>query len=467
MDPLSMTLFRQAAGVGGESESYFFAEKSSTFDGYATYGKADDDGNIYYLYYKSFPYAGRVYYLVKYNSDGEYQWDKRFTRLDGASGLPIGFEIDSSGNVYYAGWGNQSDDSSEHSLYLYKFNSSGTEQWQREIAPGTSFDLFGYLGNAVSLDSSGNVYLTGQRVNSTSYKFFAKWNSSGTSLLSQEIFGSSNSTYENRHSTIYAANTTYPIISGLEQDSSESAEHAYILLTTAITASNPTGGTARYIDGLPATNQTDETKIPIPRAVRVDSSGNIYWCVQGTSTTGLTGAYIIKMDTSFNISWQRRLSGTFYRTQPVDMQIDSSGNVYIIGKKQLGTYGTYLTPYYGVYFVKYNSSGTLVFKRQIKYNITNGSVVPFSYLCVKGSAAYIFTSSGPMFKVPLDGSLTGTYATDYVYEAETELTSSTSSLTLASATVSRTSTSFTGQTPTGSVTSLSTSPTDLTLTTIE
>ena len=460
MDPLTMNLMRQVAG-SGESESYFFAEKSSTFDTYSTYGKVDDDGNIYYLYVKSFPYTGKVFYLVKYDSDGAYQWDKRFTRADGTSGAPIGFEIDSSGNVYYAGWGNQSDDSSEHSLYLYKFNSSGTEQWQREIAPGTSFDLFGHLGNSVSLDSSGNVYVTGQRVSSTaSFKFFAKWNSSGT-LQSQEVFGSSNGSYENEYSTIYAANTTYPIISGLEEDSSESGEHAYILLSTA------TGGTARYIDGLASTSITDETKIPIPRAVRVDSSGNIYWCVQGTSTTGLTGAYIIKMDTSFNISWQRRLAGTDYRTQPVDMQIDSSGNVYIIGKKFLGTYGVYQTPYYGVYFVKYNSSGTLIFKRQIKYNITNGSVVPFFYLTVKGSAAYIFTSPGPMFKVPLDGSLTGTYATDYVYEAETDLTSSTSSLTLASATVNRTSTSFTGQTPTGGITSFSTSPTDLTLTTIE
>ena len=48
-----------------------------------------------------------------------------------------------------------------------------------------------------------------------------------------------------------------------------------------------------------------------------------------------------------------------------------------------------------------------------------------------------------MFKLPLDGSLTGTYATDYVYEAETGLTSSTSSLTLADATFSKTSQSFT------------------------
>lgn len=460
MDPLSMSLFRQAASVGGESESYFFIERSSSFDGYGVYGKVDDDGNIYYLYTRTFLYAGKVFYLVKYNADGEYQWDKRFTRVQGGFGAPIGFEVDSSGNVYYAGWGNQSDDASEHSLYLYKFNSSGTEQWQREIAPGTSYDLFGYLGNSVSLDSSGNVYVTGLRVDSNSIKFFAKWNSSGT-LQSQEVFGSSNGAYENKYTTIYAANTTYPIISGVEEPAGESGEHPYILLSTA------TGGTARYIDGLAATNLTDEPRIPIPRAVRVDSSGDIYWCVQGTSTTGLTGAFIIKMDTSFNISWQRRLNGTDYRTQPVDMQIDSSGNVYIIGSKVLGTYGVYQTPYYGIYFVKYNSSGTLVFKRQIKYNITNATLKPQFYLTVKGSAAYIFTSRGLLFKLPTDGSLMGTYATDYVYEAETDLTSSTSSLTLASATVNRTSQSFTGQTPTGGVTSLSTSPTDLTLTTIE
>lgn len=458
MDPLTMNLMRQAAQ--GAGDDYFYAEKSSALSSYGiTAAEVDDDGNIYILYSIFIAYYGTRYYLVKYDADGVYQWSKLFTRLEGGSGTPIGFEVDSSGNVYYAGVGNQSDDASERSLYLYKFNSSGTEQWQREVAPGTSYDLSGSFGNSISIDSSGNVYVTGQRKGTSSrVKFFAKWNSSGT-LQSQEVFGSSGTGSESENTTIYAADTTYPIISGLEEDADgDSIEHAFIFLTTA------TGGTARYIEEVP----TVSNDRPVPKAVRVDGNGDIYWLVQGTTDTGKTGAYIIKMDTSFNISWQRQLGDGDSRTIPVDMQIDNSGNVYIIGRKLLGTYTVYSStiPYYSTYFVKYNSSGTLVFKRQIKYNVTNGNNPARIYLSVKGNAAYIFTA-GPMFKLPLDGSLTGTYATDYVYEAETGLTSSTSSLTLTSKTVNRSSTSFTGQTPTGSVSSSGPSSDDLTLTSLE
>ena len=454
MDPLTMNLMRQVAGSGG-SESYFAYEHSSTFANYGNRGTVDDDGNLYVIYDIFQPYFGQIYYLVKYNSDGVYQWDKRVTRI----AYPMGMKVDSSGNLYYMGYGNQSDDTSERSFYLYKFNASGTLQFATELAPGTTSNLLSssITFNSTSMDSSGNLYMAGREVFSRySYKFFAKWNSSGT-LQSQERFGESDGTAANYGTVVQAKNTTYPIFAGIDEPPSLTSYYPYIMLSTA------TGGNARYISELPYVTGGLSTTGAFSKAVEVDSSGNIYWLLKGNNDTGKQGCYLIKMDSSFNISWQRQISNNQNLTFGTDLKVDSSGNVYVVGQK----YVTSGTAHYKTFFIKFNSSGTVQFRRQFTYAVTLASYRARK-LDIKGNAAYIWTGGEPFLKVPLDGSLTGTYNTEYLYEAESDLTISTSSLTLTSATVNRTSTSYTSQTPsTDGVIELSTDPDDLTLISLE
>lgn len=454
MDPLTMNLMRQVAGSGG-SESYFAYEHSSVFENYGNRGKVDDDGNLYIIHDVFQPYVGQIYFLAKYNSDGEYQWDKRSTRMT----YPMGLETDSSGNVYYMGTGNQSDDTSERSFYVYKFNASGTLQFVTELAPGTTSDLMGssITFNGTSMDSSGNIYLAGREVFSTSsYKFFAKWNSSGT-LQSQERFGAPDGTNANYGTVVQAKNTTYPIFAGIDEPGSATDYYPYIMLSGA------TGGNARYISELPYVSGGLSTTGAFSKAVEVDSSGNIYWLLKGNNQTGKQGCYLIKMDSSFNISWQRQISNNQNLSFGTDLKLDSNGNVYVVGQK----YVTSPLTHYKAFFIKFNSSGTVQFKRQFTYAVTAKSYRATG-LDIKGNAAYIWTGAEPFLKVPLDGSLTGTYNTDYLYEAESDFTISTSSLTLTSATVGRSSTSYTSQTPsTDGIIELSTDPDDLTLISLE
>ena len=65
-------------------------------------------------------------------------------------------------------------------ISLIKYNSSGTKQWTKTSSDG--------MGNSVSTDSSGNIYVTGRtyggldgNTNSGSFDIFLiKYNSSGT-----------------------------------------------------------------------------------------------------------------------------------------------------------------------------------------------------------------------------------------------------------------------------------------------
>ena len=67
--------------------------------------------------------------------------------------------VDSSGNVYAAGYTEGALDGSNAGgwdLFVVKYNSSGTKQWTRQL--GTSSDDWAY---GVAVDSSGNVYAAG------------------------------------------------------------------------------------------------------------------------------------------------------------------------------------------------------------------------------------------------------------------------------------------------------------------
>ncbi len=126
-------------------------------------------------------------FLVKYNSSGVKQW----TRLLGVAASTNdvrGVSVDSSGNAYVTGFTDGNLDgqtkTGTYDLFLVKYNSSGTKQWTRLLGL-TAASAF---GTGVSLDSSGNAYVTGytdgnldgQTKTGTYDLFLVKYNSSGT-----------------------------------------------------------------------------------------------------------------------------------------------------------------------------------------------------------------------------------------------------------------------------------------------
>ena len=97
-------------------------------------------------------------FVVKYNSSGTKEWTKQL----GSSGRDSanGITIDSSGNVYVTGvtFGGLDWNTSAgaNDLFVVKYNSSGIKQWTKQL--GTSSTD---LANGVATDSSGNVYVAG------------------------------------------------------------------------------------------------------------------------------------------------------------------------------------------------------------------------------------------------------------------------------------------------------------------
>jgi len=146
----------------------------------------DSADNPYVFGWQNSAGAGSYdFLLAKYNSSGTLQWQ----RILGGTGAEIGYSvaIDSSNNPYVLGYTTSTGEGSSDFL-LAKYNSSGTIQWQRVLG-GTGAEE----GQSIAFDSSDNVYVCGftdsEGTNRDSV-FLAKYNSSGT-VQWQRILGGS------------------------------------------------------------------------------------------------------------------------------------------------------------------------------------------------------------------------------------------------------------------------------------
>jgi hypothetical protein len=159
------------------------------------YGIAvDSSGNVYVIgLYERYEYDpaislgnglelpfsfARHVFIVKYDTSGTAQW---YQTIAGTTYIPFNFRegfgiaVDSSGSVYVTGFHQSSSPISlgnglelpampeyDPIAYIVKYDTSGTAQWFRTL-PGPTFEG----GNAIAVDSGGNVYVTGE-YNSTS-----------------------------------------------------------------------------------------------------------------------------------------------------------------------------------------------------------------------------------------------------------------------------------------------------------
>ena len=136
----------------------------------------DNSGNIYVTGYSGGSGTYHDYATIKYDSSGVEQWVARYNGPDNGYDIAYAIALDNSGNIYVTG--------ESHGSYIecdyatVKYDSSGVEQWvARYNGPANSLDM----ANAIALDNSGNVYVTGRSWGSgTEYDYATlKYDSSG------------------------------------------------------------------------------------------------------------------------------------------------------------------------------------------------------------------------------------------------------------------------------------------------
>ena len=320
-------------------------------------------------------------FLVKYNSSGTKQWTQQL----GTSSEDIALEVttDSSDNIYVTGYTKGGLDNNTNSgstdIFLVKYNSSGTKQWTKQL--GTSS---GDKGRGVTVDSSGNIYVTGEtksgldgNTNMAGYSwdfFLVKYNSSGVKQWTQQLGTSSNDTAKgvvvDSSNNIYVTGVTngglaVPYTTGgtdghtyLGSDGGNSANDMFLVKYNSLGekqwAQQLGGGYFESGGFYPSGNDFGE-------GVTVDSSNNIYVTgsfsksLDGLSNSGGSDSFLLKYNSSGVKQWTQQL-GSASDEVGYGVTVDSSDNIYVTGYT-LGALDGTNSGSDDIFLVKYNSDG--------------------------------------------------------------------------------------------------------------
>jgi hypothetical protein len=383
----------------------------------------DSSGNMYYAGY-SYAYPGGTDYsqnIVKYSSSGEVVWQRKID-TSGINDVAYSVSVDSSGNVYVFGFGN----ANTYGTYI-KYNSSGSIQWQKRLS-----DSFIYvLPIDSAIDSSGNLYIAGQTYNNSTNNYDA---------LVMKFDSSGSITWQRR---VYTNNAD--LFTGIALDSSS---NVYLCGITVRTGSQNKGIVFKYNSSGSLQWQREFSSVDTvdSQGIVCDSAGAIYVASYYTDASGGTKfGSVIKYNSSGVLQWQTK---TTYLAYPVSasgsainsqsIAIDSSDNLYVISPSlQYTTSGgiTYGSPNL---IQKFNSSGTEQWARN--FNLNNYIGAAASTVAINGSDFYILfaTSFGAETsligaKLPTDGGKTGNYSVGPVNITYNTVTTTVTSGTLTDA----------------------------------
>jgi len=259
------------------------------------------------------------YITVKYTASGNEQWIAHCDRtvVAGSSwpGFPwqISLAVDGSGNVYVAGGVDISNNNSDY--ITIKYDSSGNEQWAVTYdGPSHFFDE----ANAIAVDASGDVYVTGKSYGAGTLADLAtiKYNALGEMQWVARYNGSANSWDEGVDIAVDESSNVY--VTGRTRSTASGED----FVTIKYDVTGATQWINRY-NG-PQNNWDEAT------ALALDDVGNVY-------VTGLSNGYgdyaTVKYSNSGVQQWIARSSNSEGRSYdyPYDLAVDASGNVYITG----------------------------------------------------------------------------------------------------------------------------------------
>jgi hypothetical protein len=115
-------------------------------------------------------------YNFVYDNTGALQWQRTLTPASNAA-RTFWAATDASSNLFTAGYSNNAAN-----LFVAKYNSSGTIQAQFSINTGASSQ-----GESIAVDSSANLFVSGQGFSSPTFFYAAKLNSAGTVQWDRKI----------------------------------------------------------------------------------------------------------------------------------------------------------------------------------------------------------------------------------------------------------------------------------------
>lgn len=338
-----------------------------------------------------FMYGKRDAFLVKVDPSGNGVWSRQIgtNKEDTASTVVV----DGSDNIYICGGTMGSLGApvvGQRDAFLMKLDASGNELWSQQFGVSTEFTR----SRAMAVDITGNVYVAGSTTGSLAAPnagrddvFLTKYDTSGNEVWSRQ-FGS----------------VEYDWCSGAAVDDSG---NVYITGTTKGSLRGPiSGGSDAFLIKFDPTGnelwstQFGTTESDSTSSVVVDSNNNVF--VTGGTSGDLAGSnagpsdvFMTKFDPSGVEVWSRQIGSNAHDTV-YSMALDSEDNAYLTGNTT-GNLGGVNAGLYDAYLMKFDTSGSQLWTRQIGTSLENYgagvAVDDFGNVYLTGDSADVFPGS--------------------------------------------------------------------------
>jgi uncharacterized delta-60 repeat protein len=285
----------------------------------------DSSGNVY-VTGESYGGSGTAgdYATIKYYPNGDTAWVRRYNASGNSGDGAFAIAVDCSGNVYVTGLSGGSGTTYDYATI--KYYPTGDTAWVRRYnGPGNSTDQ----ANAIAVDGSGNVYVTGFSAGSgTTYDYATlKYHPTGDTAWVRRYNGPGN--FIDHGNAIAVANSGNVYVTGTSYGSGTDYDYATLMYDPA--------GNQLWVQRYNGPANSEDRAF----AIALDGSGNVY--VTGWSVGyGIGYDYAtIKYYPTGDTAWLRRYNGPGNSADEANaIAVDGSGNVYVTGTS-LGSGASY------------------------------------------------------------------------------------------------------------------------------
>ncbi len=278
---------------------------------------ADSAGNVYVAGTLHDAFAGEDYLTIKYDTNGNEQWQARYDGIAGGSDQVIGLGLDAGGNVYVTGISQSilSDD-----IVTIKYNSLGEQLW---LARWQGLEDAWLDLHVFAVDQNGNAYIAGTSDgNGTMIDYLTvKYDSEGHEQWTAWYDGAISECDEAQALAVDLYGNVY--VSGRSD-----SRLGVLSNDNIVTIMYNSGGAMQWAMRYDGPLALDEEG----RALVVDQEANVY--VAGTGELEeVTGQWIIiKYDREGQEQWIQTYPGPGQGAISVrGMAIDENANIYVTG----------------------------------------------------------------------------------------------------------------------------------------
>jgi len=337
----------------------------------------DGSGNVFVTGYSVGSGSDADYATIAYSGAGVPLWTNRYhglaNRYDaGATAVAV----DGSGNVFVTGSSPGSGGDSDYATIAY--SSAGVELWtNRYGGRGDASDV----ANAVALDGSGNLFVTGYSYGAQGYEDYATiaYSGAGVPLWTNHYNGPGNSSDQAIALAVDASGNVF--VTGSSEGSGGNSDYAVIAYSGA--------GVPLWTNRYNGPGNSSDQAI----ASAVGASGNVFVTGSSTGSGGDSDYATIAYSGAGVALWTNRYNGPHNGNDGARaVAVDASGNVFVTGYSYAGLFG------YDYATIAYSGAGVPLWT-----NLYRGSASEFAFatavavdasgnVFVTGSAGDGFTS---------------------------------------------------------------------------